>query len=70
MIAHLVATYPVISFSVGRAKPKSNIFNSQSSLTAILDGFKSCFEFVPTTKNMKRKRKDIRKINICVSMKQ
>lgn len=38
---HLVATYPVISVSVGRAKPKSKILNSQSSLTAMLEGFKS-----------------------------
>ncbi len=33
--------YPVISVSVGRAKPKSRILSSQSSLTAMLEGFKS-----------------------------
>ncbi len=38
---HLVATYPVISFSVGLASPKSRIFSSQSSFTAMLEGFKS-----------------------------
>lgn len=36
-----MATYPVISVSVGRAKPKSKIFNSQSSFTAMFEGFKS-----------------------------
>lgn len=39
---HRVATYPVISFSVGRASPKSKIFSSQSSFTAMLDGLRSC----------------------------
>ena len=34
-------THPVISVSVGLANPKSRIFNSQSSLTAMLEGFKS-----------------------------
>ena len=37
----LTITYPVISFSVGLARPKSKIFSSQSSLTAILDGLRS-----------------------------
>jgi hypothetical protein len=41
---HLVATYPVISFSVGLAKPKSKILSSQSSFTAMFDGFKSLKE--------------------------
>ena len=33
--------YPVISFSVGLARPKSKIFSSQSSLTAMLEGLRS-----------------------------
>jgi hypothetical protein len=41
LFINLVATYPVISVSVGLAKPKSRILSSQSSFTAILDGFKS-----------------------------
>ena len=38
---HRVATYPVISASVGRARPKSSIFRSQSSFTARLEGLRS-----------------------------
>ena len=34
-------SYPVISASVGRAKPKSRIFRSQSSLIAMFEGFRS-----------------------------
>ena len=37
----LMCIYPVISFSVGLARPKSNIFSSQSSLTAIFEGLRS-----------------------------
>lgn len=43
---YLVATYPVISVSVGLARPKSSIFNSQSSFTAIFEGFKSYNKFL------------------------
>ena len=34
-------SHPVISASVGRARPKSSIFKSQSSFTAKLEGFRS-----------------------------
>ena len=55
---HLVATYPVISFSVGLAKPKSKIFSSQSSFTAMLDGFKSCKKDKHSVRKSNKEKKE------------